>query len=468
MKLNHLFIWAVCAVAAATTLFTACDDATTTAGSSLISDKTEVVIDSAFTLSGAPQKIDSIPARTTTQILGSITADDYGYFSSDFVAQFMPALQLDTAGTKAADIDSVKLVMMFSRGNLTGDSIVPMGFKVYPLTAQLPSPSYNTSLDNIGSFYDESQCWTANTQIYTGNALYNDSINNLTYRSVMVKLPRSFAVNFYNEYINHPETFATPQAFTSFFPGIYVKNTFGSGRVINFSATQIQLYYKRHAKFTKDGVERDTTYNITSTYMAVTPEVISDNLIRMSLSQSLINRINNGETLLVAPAGYEVEMTFPTREILSRYRQYGGELSVINSLSLSIPVEKLANGNNINPPANVLIVLSKDKESFFADNKISDDKTSFLASYDETTQTYDVPGMRPYIIEMLSKENLTADDYTFTITPVNVVTESSQSGYYGQSQVYVTGINPYVSGPAMCRLRLDKAKIKFTYSKQTL
>lgn len=465
MKFNHLFIpFAVTAVA----LFTACDDTTSTAGSSLVTDNTEVVIDSAFTLTGTPRKIDSIPARTTTQILGNITAEEYGHFSSDFVAQFMPALQLDTAGTKASDIDSVKLVMMFSRGNLTGDSIVPMGFKVYPLTAQLPSPSYNTSLDNIGSFYDENQCWTAKTQVYTGNALYNDSINDLVYRSVMVDLPKSFAVKFYNEYINHPETFATPQAFTSFFPGIYVKNTFGSGRVINFSATQIRLYYKRHATVTKNGEERDTIYNITSTYMAVTPEVISDNLIRMSLSQSLLNRINNGETLLVAPAGYEVEMTFPTREIISRYRQYGGDLSVINSLTMSIPVEKLANGNNINPPANVLIVLSKDKKSFFADNKITDDKTSFLASYDETTQSYEVTGMRSYIIEMLSKDNITADDYTFTITPVNVVTETSQSGYYSQGQVYVTGINPYVSGPAMCRLRLDKAKIKFTYSKQSL
>ena len=76
--------------------------------------------------------------------------------------------------------------------------------------------------------------------------------------------------------------------------------------------------------------------------------------------------------------------------------------------------------------------------------------------------------MRSYIIEMLSKDNITADDYTFTITPVNVVTETSQSGYYSQGQVYVTGINPYVSGPAMCRLRLNKAKIKFTYSKQSL
>ena len=74
--------------------------------------------------------------------------------------------------------------------------------------------------------------------------------------------------------------------------------------------------------------------------------------------------------------------------------------------------------------------------------------------------------MRNYILSMLDKETLAADDYTFTITPVDVVTETSSSGYYTQS--YITGINPYVSTPAMGRLLFDKAKIKVTFSKQSV
>ena len=76
--------------------------------------------------------------------------------------------------------------------------------------------------------------------------------------------------------------------------------------------------------------------------------------------------------------------------------------------------------------------------------------------------------MRQYILDMLAKDNLTADDYTFIITPVNVTYENSQSGYYQQAQAFVQSITPYISGPAMCKLDLEKAKIKFTYSKQSI
>ena len=125
------------------------------------------------------------------------------------------------------------------------------------------------------------------------------------------------------------------------------------------------------------------------------------------------------------------------------------------------------NSFGIEPPANVLFVLSKDKDKFFANNKISDDKTSFLASYSKTDGSYNIPDMRNYILSLLDKETITADDYTFTITAVDVVTETSSSGYYYE-QSYITGINPYVSVPAMANLRFDKAKIKMTFSKQSV
>ena len=46
-------------------------------------------------------------------------------------------------------------------------------------------------------------------------------------------------------------------------------------------------------------------------------------------------------------------------------------------------------------------------------------------------------------------------------------TFETSSGYYQTSQVLV-GMAPYVAAPVMVRLRPDKAKIKFTYSSQTI
>lgn len=454
----------ISSIAAAIAL-SACDDSTSTIGSSLVTDRSEIIIDSTFTITGSTTVNNDLPSRTTTQILGSLDAKEYGRFSSEFVTQFMPALKIDTTGVSINDIDSIRMYLFYLKGDFTGDSIVPMGLKVYPLTKQLPSEIYS-NFDPDG-YYDESNCWTPKSQIYTGNALHNDSIGNLAYRSVIVNLPLSFGKKFYQEYLDNPATFATPQAFAQFFPGIYVKNSFGSGRVINFNETRVVLYYRQHAKVTKDNVTRDTVYNIASAYMAVTPEIISNNIINLELSSELKQMASNAdEPIIVAPAGYDVELTMPIPEIIHRYRTQGGEMSVINSLAISIPAKEIANKYNILPPKNVLLVLSKDKDDFYANNKITDDLTSFLATYDDVNQCYTFLNMRQYLLDMLAKDELKPEDYTFTLTPVNVTTESTSSSYYQQGTTFITAITPYVAGPAMCKIDLKNAKIKFTYSKQ--
>lgn len=464
MKLRYILSALVIAITAG---FYSCDDNVTTLGSSLLYSDVEVVIDSSFTISGFPVTNNDIQSRTITQILGSLSAKEYGDFSSDFVTQFMPAMNLDTVGVGINDIDSAKLFMFYTPGNFTGDSIVPMGFKVYPLKKQITSPIYSDF--DPSEYYDTNDCWTPESQIYTGNALYNDSINALSYRSVNVKLPLEFAKSFFNEYLENPQTFATPQAFAKFFPGLYIKNSFGSGRVINFTECRINLYYKRLQKVTVDSVERDSIFNVTSSYMAVTPEVVTNNIIKMELSQQLKNRVEvDKEPIIVAPASYDVELIFPTEDIIKKYRSTSGDLAVLNTLSMSIPVETIENSYNINPPKYVLLVLKKDKAKFFANNEINDDKTSFLATYNQTTKSYEFSGMRSYILDALAKEELTSEDYTFTLTPVNVQTEESQSSYYYQGQVYVSAITPYIAGPAMCKLDLPNTKITLTFSKQII
>lgn len=464
--MKHLPVLAV-AVLATTALFVACDDETTSIGSSLVNDKSEVIIDSSFVVTGSSYRDAAVQSRTLTQLLGSLNAKEFGNISSDFVTQFMPAARLDTAGVKVDDIDSVKMLMFFTKGDFTGDSLVPMGLKVYPLKKQLEIPIFSNF--DPADYYDESNCWTTQSQIYTGNALYNDSVNNLAYRTISVKLPLEFGRKVYNQYINHPETFATPQAFAKFFPGLYVKNTFGQGRVTNITNTRINFYFTQHDTYTKDGEERDTTYNVARSYMAVTPEVITNNIISLSLSQDLTNRVAQGQTLLVSPTGYNARLTFPAQEILRSYRNNATDLSVINGLYMAIPVEEITNGYNIAPPANVLLLLSKDRETFFDQNKIADDKTSFLATYDATNHQYVFSGMRNYIVDLFNKETVTADDYTFDLVPVDVTYENSGNNYYyGSTTTYVSSIQPYVSGPAMCRLLLNDVKIKFTYSKQSI
>jgi hypothetical protein len=82
--------------------------------------------------------------------------------------------------------------------------------------------------------------------------------------------------------------------------------------------------------------------------------------------------------------------------------------------------------------------------------------------------------MRDYLLYLQGLDTVTEDDYTFVLTPVQVNFEStatSSSSYYyyyyygSSSSSYVEStIVPYVSTPAMARVRLSDAKIKLTFS----
>ena len=74
-----------------------------------------------------------------------------------------------------------------------------------------------------------------------------------------------------------------------------------------------------------------------------------------------------------------------------------------------------------------------------------------------------------HLLKMLEKESIEPSDYTFTLTPVTVVTESNTSNsYYGQTTQYVSSIDPYIGAPVMVNLDLDKAEIDLTFAKQTI
>ncbi|MDE6265920.1 MAG: DUF4270 domain-containing protein [Muribaculaceae bacterium] len=442
---------------------TGCDDTTGTIGESLIQDKMEIVMDSTFTITGRSVENHKIQSRTVTQLLGNIDADGYGSLSSNYVTQFMSASNIDTVNVSSADIDSLQLVLNIPNGDFIGDSIVPMGLKVYPLVKQLPSPIYS-DFDPTG-YYDPNTLLS--NKIYTySNVGENDTVQGYTSHYVYATLPKSLAVDLFKAYKANPGNFAIPSLFVkNVFPGIYVETSYGSGRVIRIAQSSLRLHYRKHTT-TSDG--RDSTYAAIGFYFATKPEVVSNNIIRYNMAPQLNDLLAANKNLIVAPAGRDIEIEFPTLRMMDFYRRNSGKLSVLNTLSFAIPVENITNDYGIAPPPTVMMILSKDKDKFFIDNELNDEVTSFIAQYDETNRCYVFSEMRNYIKEMLEKENVTAEDYTFTITPVSLVTttEASTSYYYYSTADRVNAIVPFIDTPAMAILDLDKSKIIFTFSKQ--
>ena len=459
---KYLTILAAGLMAGSAVLTPSCDDSSDI-GNSITQDSVAIIVDTTFTLTGQSVSNSQVLSRSVTQMIGSIDADGFGRISSDIVTQFMPSNVLDTAGIGVNDIDSLRLVMMLNLGEYTGDSVAPMGLEIYPLKRQLPSPIYS-DFDPEG-YYDSSEKYAS--LIYNASAVGQpDSVKELSYRMLSVTLPRTVAKNLYAAYLENPATYATPTAFAQVFPGLYIKNSFGNGRVTRIASTTMHLYY--HKTYYDESLEKDTTVRRAGNYFAVTPEIVTNNNIKLDIAPEIKARVAQGQTIVMAPAGLDVQFRFPGPEMLQKYRQdIAKGLGVINTVELSIPAEAIENKYGIQPPAYLLMTLTSEKDDFFINNKIPDNKTSFYAAYNSTTGKYDFTGLRTYFLDLLDKDNVTDADITFTLTPVSVTYESNSSYYYGTTTT-VTGVVPYVATPVMARLLIEKSKISLVYSKQTI
>ena len=458
MKLTRLFI--IPAIAAAA--FSACEDGTNVVGESLVSDTVTVVRDSSFVLSARTLTGQEIQSRTTVQLLGRLDAKGYGDLRSDIVTQFMPAQYLDFTNVTEVEVDSVRLLMFVGKGEFTGDSLMPMGVNVYRLNRQLPSPIYNT-FDPTG-YYSPSDL--LGKAVYTGNTLNSDSLSALNFQTISVSLDKSFGEALLQQYRDSTDIFYSPENFAEWFPGVYIANSFGSGRVTQIAETRVNLYYRAHTAYQTDTATVDSIVPKVASCLAVTPEVVTNNNLTYTLAQSLNERIARGEALLASPAGADVEITLPLQQMLEAFRNNGAPMSVLNSLSIQLPVEEIDADYNIAPPPSVLLVLKSKRDEFFEKNQVANSQTSFYANYNSSLKRYTFPDMRQYLVDMLGKEEITPEDYTFVLTPINIETQTSSSGYNTSS--VITAMTPYITGPSLAKINIGEAKIIVVYSKQMI
>lgn len=480
MKMKQLPLCVASAIALLCGI-TACDnsDDLSMPGSALVEDRFTVVVNDNFKIESKSVLNPRVQSRTTTQLLGIIEAPKYGVLHADYMAQLFPTTNIDTVGV---EIDSVKLQMVFDKNGFVGDSLAPIGFEVYPLTVSLPYPIYSNFPDDTpyadGNFYNPTptpdEC--SGRGIFTGvGSSISDEVAGSAYRFAYANLPKAFGQKIFNAFKN-PETrplFSNPEEFADkIFPGVYVKTTFGSGRVTRITDTRIMVYYTKTERLPNSaGVMIDSVRHMYTYYMATAPEVVSNTNISMEMSDAINEMVENGRSVILSPAGRDVELNFPIVDIIETYRNnVGSSLSMINTMNFAIPCDSIANGRGINPPAYLLMVLSKDKDKFFAANKLPDDVTSFVATFNKSTMAYDFGNMRSYLMKMMEKgtNNIKADDYTFTITPVSMVSESSSSYYSSGGSSTLSGMSPMVAMPAMVELLPEKGKVTLTFSKQDI
>lgn len=452
-----------------------CGDENSMIGSSIVDTDLEIVVDSSFQKMVTAESIpnDSVVGRTITQLIGRISIPGYGKLETDFLTQFMSASTFDTVGVDC--LDSLVLYLSYNTESFTGDSLAPMQLSVYPLEKQLKSPVYS-SVDPAE--YYNAQSAPIALKSYNASFLgLPDSLVELGYKTIRVKLPDAMAEQLFEKYKTDPLVFSSPSRFTQYFPGFYVKTSYGSGCVVNVQNSVMNLHYTKTTVIN----DKDSTYASTQTLMAVTPEISTGNHIRLEIDPTLQSNIDAGRVYLQAPAGLNVLLHFPTREIVRSFEESvgaGGSTiqGLINSLILEVPLKELPKSNyKLEPPQFLLFVRKSELQSFFEKKELADNVRSFYAEYNSDTRKYSFTGLRTFLNDVIEKKRqgteITDADEEIVLVPVSVYSEtvSSGSSYYYYSyneQEVVTDIVPYISAPALAEIDMDHIRLQLTYSRQ--
>lgn len=473
--MNVRYFLASAAVIAGLVSLSSCNDDVSSIGGSLAGGEVTIMVDSLVTsIDSESVRYDSFDGRNVTKLIGRINVPEYGKLSCSFVSQMMSASRMGVPDSISVnDVDSMRLVFSVPRGSLTGDSLAPQQLTVYRMADQIPSDI--TSAYDPAGHYDPKPLGIR-TYTLSNIAKGDSAMKRDAYVKIPVTIPVEFARDLFNRYRASDPIFEWPATFNTFFPGIYVEQNFGNGCIANISKAEFFTYW-HYTRMINEMMPDSTVQKVPHVYrdsvclMASQPEVISSNIISYEVSDRITGMADAGKPVITTPGGYMVGIRFPVRTLLDRYHSKQGALSIVSGLRFEIPAYAIDNDYGLTVAPNLLMVKKSDYEDFFANNKVPDNVSSFLASYDAEAGSYTFSAMRMWLLNLLNDEEkgneLNDEDFEFLLVPVDVKKEDV-TNYSGTVTSYVTRCQPYLSKPTMTGLHTDRALIVFTYSSQQI
>jgi len=190
----------------------------------------------------------------------------------------------------------------------------------------------------------------------------------------------------------HPEYFKNSDAFIkNVFPGIYAKSIYGDGTVLYIDEVALQVQFNYYAlddstsiPLKKKEVGKtaiDSTFYTWRTAFASTKEVIQAN--QFANSDLIKKRMEETDhTYIKSPAGIFTEATLPYDEIAQQLTN-----DTLNAVKLTFTnYDKQSNYEySMDVPNNVLLLRKKNLKSFFEENDLPDNITSFTVSHNNVS-----------------------------------------------------------------------------------
>lgn len=431
-----------------------CNDDLSSIGTSIQpGDDTIAVYTDTFRIQATTMLLDSVYARSTSAQLGELYDPLYGDLKSDYLCQFYCPNDFRFQYTPyEGKIDSVEFRIYYigskTNGAWVGDSLAPMKAEIFKITSPLQK-NYYTNIDPT-QFCDMRT--SLGSQAYTA---YNNTISDSIRTSgdytpnVRIKVPREFGQQFYDETINHPESFNNQETFNEFFPGLYVTTTFGSGNILTVSTSLLNIYYS-YAVTGSAG--QDSLVQAVESFSS-TQEVIQLNRFKNADLGQLLEP-NDNYAYFKTPAGVCMRLVLPTKEITQVMKE-----RIVNNLPLELKAMPQENWQYALDPPSYLLLLPEDSvKSFFENAQIENGETAYLSNaYSSSTRTYTFPNLANLIKYQI--DNAPDEDLRLLLLPVQRTTKTT-SGYYETTTV-TTALTNYMA-PAGVKIRKDEEVMKIS------
>jgi hypothetical protein len=398
MKVRHLLI------AMLGTAIASCSDNSGSLGLSMFPDSDLIVSGNSITFDVTTQSAvdEDVFAKTSVGYIGRYTDPDFGYYEAGFLTELhcqegfkFPAVcdpdNDDDRNNPDAIMVSDKVYrteLVLSYTSYFGDSLTASRMSVYQLNKALDKEAaYYTSIDPT-EYYSTSDLLAR--KAYTAVDLsVSDSVRSLsTYvPGVTLTLPTEIGQKILEksrECEKNGTEFAN--VFQDMFKGIYVKNDYGDGTILYIDQIALNVIYECYIRdsYTEEILKTydesaDSTGYAYRSFVA-TKEIIQANSFKSDRSKINEKVKEGGWTYLKTPAGIYTEATLPLE-------QFEDKLSsdTLNVVKLAFTnynqVSNSTSAFEMSAPDYVLLVREKDKDSFFRNNKIVDNVTSYYASH---------------------------------------------------------------------------------------
>ena len=451
--------WLMAGIAILTIAISSCDENTNTMGYSLTSDadRFSLVPDSFKIESMQSIKADSVLARSSYCYLGSIKDPETGaYITSDFTTQFnllenessyifaakKDISSLDAGGEPVAT--SCYLTVFIN--NYTGDSLTAMKLVVEELDKPIEENKlYYSNFDPEASGYirngglKQAKVYSMVDLTLSDSLRYVRQANNYyTYINIPLNKPykakdgvtyNNYGTYLMRTYYQHPEYFKTAFSFIkNACPGFYIKTVDGQGVMAEVLNVQLNVEYK----FKTDGTE----YNGSKIFYG-TEEVMQTTHISNDKGKidSLVNKVKDC-TYLKTPAGIFTEVTLPIDEIKKGHAND-------SILSAKVIFQRMADQNNrtddlLNDATELLMIERDSLYSFFEKSNVTNKRTSFLATFNSSMNTYTYNNISSLINHMYANRDKGSKNWNKVVL-VPVKTSSVSTSAY--TSATVTGIN---------------------------